>query len=158
MQTLPQWFSDLSAVATLVCFVITLVQVFKLNQKTNQIQDKLQKAFAISDLAKICEIIKMIDVDFSNRNFQLAHSKMQEVRNLIIEIKEIPGLQEHSLIKDLDSKKRFLNRDIQLLKESIFVNKTEVSDKSIKSYMSNLDNISVLLLTLNAQLKNERDE
>lgn len=154
MSYLPCWVSDLSSIATLICFVITLYQLKGIKKETDEIQQKLQKALAISDISRACEIINSIDIDFTMKHYDLAHHRMQEVRNLIIEINEIPGLKEYEIVAQLDAKRRFLDGDIQKFKDAIFIRKVDIPEDALSSYSKNLDEISKCLLTLNAQLKN----
>lgn len=161
MSFLPEWTSDISVIVTIIGFGVTIYQVVKLRSTAEAIssevkatQHKMQKTFAISDIARICEIINIINVDFSRRNLEMAHNRMQEVNNLIIELKEVPALQWLEATKDLNGRRRFLANDLVRLQNAIYVNGEKIDDKDISSMISNLTTISELLLKLNSQLKN----
>lgn len=93
-------FADIGFILTLAAFIVALVQIFKIKRTTELIrsevtatQSKIQKVLAISDLSKSRETINTIYSYLQNGNYELAHSKIIEINELIIEIKEVPALK-----------------------------------------------------------------
>lgn len=162
---LPEWASDIGCVVTILGFIITIYQILKIKRTTSSIktevlntQSKIQKALAISDLSKSSETIKTIYSYLNNGNYELAHTKIMEINDLIIEIKEVPVLKDFEGLRRLEDYGKYLAKDLKDLQEKIIVEHTEVGKDTIKIILGNLRAISDLFAKINAQLKHSNNE
>lgn len=162
---LPPWASDIGCIVTVLGFIITIYQIFRIKSTTSAIQtevettqSKIQKVLAISDLSKSSETIKIIYSYLNSGNYELAHTKMMEINDLIIEIKEVPALKGIGDFTRLEDYGKYLAKDLKDLQEKIIVEHAEVGKDTIKVILSNLRAISDLFAKINAQLKHSNNE
>ena len=162
---LPSWASDVGCIVTILGFGITIYQIYKIKNTASVIKDevettqsKIQKVLAISDLSKSSETIKIIYSYLEKANYELAHAKMMEINDIIIEIKEVPALKGVEDIKDLEDYGKYLAKDLKDLQEMIIVDHAEVSKETLKVILGNLRAISDLFAKINAQLKHSNNE
>lgn len=165
MQFLPEWTSDLGLVATLLGLAFTIWQILRIGSTTKKIQaevkatqTKIQKVLAISDLSKSSETIKIIFNYLKEGNYELAHSKITEINDTIIEIKEVPSLRRFEDIKTLESYGRYLANDLKKLQDIIICERKDVDHNILMSISDNLRAISDTFARINAQLKHNNDD
>lgn len=158
-------FSDIGFIITFAGFVITLVQIHKIKKTTELInnevlatQSKIQKALAISDLSKSRETINTIYSYLQNGNYELAHSKIIEINDTIIEIKEVPALRNFESMKTLEDYGKYLAIDLKKIEELLIIEHSNVDPNTIATILDNLRVISNIFSKINAQLKHINDE
>lgn len=163
--TFLDWVSGISGIVTIIGFGITLYQIRNVKKTATAIQEevkatqaKIQKVLAISDLSKSSETIKIIYSYLHNGNYELAHSKLMEINDLIIEIKEVPALRGLQDLKKLEAYGKYLAKDIKGMQDTIIVEHSEVDKNTIKVILENLRMISDIFAKINAQLKHNNDE
>lgn len=165
MRFLPDWTSDIGLIATILGLIFTIWQILKIGSTTKKIQsevkatqNKIQKVLAISDLSKSSETIKIIFTYLKEGNYELAHSKITEINDTIIEIKEVPALRKLDDIKKLESYGRYLADDLKKLQDIIICENSKVDQDIIKAISGNLRVIADSFAKINAQLKHNDDE
>lgn len=158
-------FADIGFILTLAAFIVVLVQIFKIKRTTELIrsevtatQSKIQKVLAISDLSKSRETINTIYSYLQNGNYELAHSKIIEINELIIEIKEVPALKNLETLRRLEDYGKYLALDLRKIQELLIVEHSKVDPNTMKTILGNLQEISCLFSKINAQLKHKNDE
>lgn len=165
MYYLHDCFSDIGFIITFAGFVIALMQIHKIKKTTDIInnevvatQSKIQKVLAISDLSKSRESINTIYSYLQNGNYELAHSKIIEINDIIIEIKEVPALKNFESMKTLEDYGKFLAIDLKKIQERLIVEHSQVDQNTMVTILDNLRVISNLFSKINAQLKHINDE
>lgn len=161
---LPNWVSELSSIITVIAFIITLVQILNLKSTTSKIetevratQSKIQKVLAIADLSKSSETIKIIFSYLQQGNYELAHAKITEINDIIIEIKEVPALKNLNHLNRLEAYGKYLANDLKKLQDIIIFGNGIVDRDTLKAISNDLREISDLFAIINAQLKHNND-
>lgn len=162
---LPLWISDIGTIVTILGFAFTIWQIYKIQDTTSKIeeevkstQSKIQKVLAISDLSKSSETIKIIYSYLKEGNYEMAHAKIMEINDIIIEIKEVPALKNLNHINRLEDYGKFLANDLKKLQDSIIIRQGPVDKDTLVAISNDLREISDLFAKINAQLKHNNDD
>ncbi|MDE6749522.1 MAG: hypothetical protein K2K21_10780 [Lachnospiraceae bacterium] len=88
----------------------------------------------------------------------MAHAKIMEINDIIIEIKEVPALKNLNHINRLEDYGKFLANDLKKLQDSIIIRQGPVDKDTLVAISNDLREISDLFAKINAQLKHNNDD
>ena len=99
------WVSLIASIVTLICFVITCIQIYKVKSVSEQVKEsvndnnkRIRDSITLSTVADALRLSEMVLVYVRKGHYELAAMKLLELNNMAIEVAAVhKSLKEHQL-------------------------------------------------------------